>query len=264
MLMTSPSLITPLARKLAATHQVTLDSLTGTGPRGRVMATDVRSHLQKKISDSQGQTPHFLDKTSVAADQLPQTRPEKGGYYIYDCSVDMFALASLSRPIAVQCDRLLDKRYSLMDYILRAVIKACTGHHSPSEESLDVLLFENSGEYICALRDVAAKTLYQLAHLVQRGGDSLDDFSPQIIVCDAQTTREQVHKCVKTDSLPLFGFVTRGETQKVGIRVGCEVSSMVLTYTFYISNQIAAHQADNIAARLRNLLYDPVSLLLID
>ncbi len=229
------------------------------------MAADVRSHLQnKKEDENQESNLPFLGKTSVAADHLPQTRPEKAGYYVYDCSVDMFALASLSRPIAVQCERLLDQRYSLMDYIIRAVVKACTSHDAPAQTSLDVLFFENSGEYIRALRDTADKTLYQLARLIQRGGDSLGDFAPQVIVCDAKATREQVRKYLNTDMLPLFGFVTRGETRKVGIRVGCDVSSMELAYTFYISNQIAAPQADAIAARLRNLLHDPVSLLLID
>ncbi len=269
-----PSLVSPLARRLAESHQLSLTELIGTGPRGRVMADDIRralsappsapASLPPSPSEAAGQqSSSSLGKTSVAADHLPQTRPEKDGFYVYDCQVSMSALAALSRPIAVQCDKLLDQRYSLMDYILRAVVKACTSHASAQQDALNVLLFEDRGNYICALRDVASKTLYQLTRAVQSGSETLEGFHPHIVVCDALTTREQVGQYLELKQRPLFGFISRGGSQKVGIRVGCDVKSMELDYTFYVSNQIPANQADGVAARLRNLLHDPVSLLLI-
>ncbi len=269
-----PTLVSPLARRLAESHQLSLMELIGTGPRGRVMADDIRralsappsapSTLPSTASPSEAagqQGSSSLGKTSVAADHLAQTRPEKDGFYVYDCQVSMGALAALSRPIAVQCDKLLNQRYSLMDYILRAVVKACTSHASAQQNALNVLLFEDKGNYICALRDVATKTLYQLARAVQNGSEPLEGFHPHIVVCDALTTREQVEQYL--EERPLFGFISRGGSQKVGIRVGCDVKSMELDYTFYVSNHIPADQADAVAARLRNLLHDPVSLLLI-
>ncbi len=261
-------LISPLARRLAQMHQLDVSQLRGTGPRGRIMAADIL-HAHHSVGDEAMQataeesTPS-LGKTSVAADLLPPTRPAKEGYFIYDCRVDMFALANLSRPIAVQCDRLLDKRYSLMDYILRSIIKSCTSLDSIKNSSLDVLLFEESGQQQRALKDVSGKTLYQLARMLQAGSEIPANFEPQVVVCDAQTSREQVSSYLDSSSAPLFAFVTRGDTQKVGIRVGCEVKDVSLDYTFYISNKLPSDQADSIAAKLRNLLYDPVSLLLID
>ncbi len=267
--MSAMKLLSPLARRLAHAHQLDVSSLRGTGPRGRVMAADVKRALAGEVVTASEPTEassssSTLGKTSVAADLLPQTRPAKGGYFVYDCHVDMFALANLSRPIAVQCDRLLESRYSLMDYILRAVIKSCASLEATKDGSLDVLLFEECGEKLRALFDVSDKSLYQLARMLQRGGEVQDSFTPHVVVCDAKTTREQVSQYLDSNSAPLVAFVTRGNTQKVGIRVGCDVKDVALEYTFYVSNKLPSKEADAIAARLRNYLYDPVSLLLID
>ncbi len=262
-------LLSPLARRLAHTHQLDVSSMRGSGPRGRIMAADIQRVLTgepeavSELSEASSSSP-TLGKTSVAADLLPQTRPAKGGYFVYDYRVDMFALANLSRPIAVQCDRLLESRYSLMDYILRAVIKSCASLEVTKNGSLDVLLFEECGEKLRALTDVSDKSLYQLARLLQRGGEVQNNFAPHVVVCDAKTTREQVSQYLDSNSAPLVAFVTRGDTQKVGIRVGCDVKDVALEYTFYVSSKLPSDQADAIAARLRNYLYDPVSLLLID
>jgi hypothetical protein len=63
---------------------------------------------------------------------------------------------------------------------------------------------------------------------------------------------------------PVFGFVARGRTHKVGIRAGGEegLSNYDLPYTFYVSTAIPAADANRMAARLGELLYNPVSLLL--
>ncbi len=267
--MSAIKLVSPLARRLAHAHQLDVTSLRGSGPRGRVMADDVKRHLTGETvvnseSSEVSTTSSSLGKTSVAADLLPQTRPAKGGYFVYDCRVDMFALANLSRPIAVQCDRLLESRYSLMDYIVRAVVKSCTTLDSIKKEELDVLLFEEYGKKLRALKDVSNKSLYQLARMLQTGGEVQPSFTPQVVVCDAKITREQVSEYLDSNSAPLVAFVTRGDTQKVGIRVGCDVKDVALDYTFYVSSKLPSDQADSIAARLRNYLYDPVSLLLID
>jgi hypothetical protein len=82
-------------------------------------------------------------------------------------------------------------------------------------------------------------------------------------VCDAATSRQQVVDYIASGKRPSFGFVARGKQPKVGIRAGGEqLSNFDLPYTFYISTAIPAAEANRIAARLRELLYNPVSLLL--
>lgn len=59
----------------------------------------------------------------------------------------MAKLAAISTPIAVQCEKLLNGRYSLFDYIVRAVVKACLTQSGWLAErgDLNVLLVEDGG-----------------------------------------------------------------------------------------------------------------------
>lgn len=249
-------LISPLARKLCIARNIPAASLRGSGPRGRIMACDVAEHVHQESTHNWG------GLTVKASDYLPPTRPEKEGYYVYDCEVNMSALAAMSLPIAVQCERLLEKRYSLMDYILRSVVKACTTDAIPAEESVDVLLFEEEGSRLSALCDIRDKTIYQLASLPE-SHEIPPAFAPNIIICDSRTTREQVRSQLEVGDRLRYALAMRGGSPKVGIRVGSHVSSMMLSYTFYISSAVPQNQADHTAARLNALLHDPVSLLFI-
>ncbi len=219
------------------------------------MARDVREALS---------TPK-KGKTTMAVEKLTPTRPEKAGYYVYDYEVDMQALANISRPIAVQCEKLMGRRYSLMDYILRTVIKACCHGGRFADTSVDVLLFEEQGEKAQMLQNVANLSIFQLSRHIQAGTEWVADFAPQIIVCDAKTTREQVAEQLGNDEhAPYFAFVTRGNSQKGGIQAGNDINSVMLPYTFYVSSELPRLEADKVAARLRSLLHDPVSLLFLN
>ena len=250
-------LISSLARKLCRKQGIDPATLRGSGPRGRIMAADVVASANPMCSRG---------KTVVNDFAIPPTRQEIDGYYVYDCEANMAALARISLPIAVQCEKLLENRYSLFDYLVRAVVKSCTGYSAwiPADGKVNVLLFQDAGEKVVAIEDAAAKSIYRLARETQRSSTGIPaGFCPHIAVCDTSTARRQVADYVTSGTLPAFGFVVRGKTPKVGIRAGGEaLSTFNLPYTFYISTTIPAAEANRIAARLGDLLYNPVSLLL--
>lgn len=250
-------LISPLARKLCQKKGIDPATLCGTGPRGRIMAADVVEPTTAPVSRG---------RTVVNDFAITPTRPEIDGYYVYDQEVDMAALARISLPIAVQCEKLLEKRYSLFDYITRAVVKACTSHPCwmPADGKVDVLLFEEEGRKVMGIENAANKSIYRLAREVQQDSASvLENFTPHIAVCDAATARQQVVDYIASGKRPAFGFVARGRSAKVGIRAGGDnPGNYSLPYTFYVSTTIPAAEANRIAARLGDLLYNPVSLLL--
>lgn len=250
-------LISPLARKLCTAKGINPSSLRGTGPRGRIMAADVRFPSA---------APQHRGGTTVANFHTQPTRPEKDGYYVYDGEVDMKALAAISLPIAVQCEKLLENRYTLFDYIVRAVVKACLIYPAwqDAEGGLDVLLFENSGKKVAAIPNAARKTIYKLARETHATASTPEGFCPHIVVCDAHTSREQVAKHLKASRRPGFAFVVRGNSPKVGIHAGAEeVWQYALDYTFYAATTIPAQEANRIAACLNALLCNPVRLLLL-
>ncbi len=251
-------LISPLARKLCQNLGIDPAVLRGSGPRGRIMAADVE--MPVPVLSSRGQT-------KVNDFAIPPTRPEIDGYYVYDHEVNMAALARISLPIAVQCEKLLEQRYSLFDYIVRAVVKACISYPAwiDSTGKVDVLLFQEAGNRVVAIENAADKSIYRLARDTQRPQTGIpENFSPHIAVCDSATLRQQVADFIASGKRPAFGFVARGRTASVGIRAGGEesLSNYDLPYTFYVSTTIPAAEANRIAARLGELLYNPVSLLL--
>lgn len=250
-------LLSPLAKKLCEKQGIDPAALRGTGPRGRIMAADVR--VPQSAPASRG-------KTAYNDYATPPTRPEKQGFYVYDASVDMSALGAISLPIAVQCEKLLEQRYSLFDYIVRAVVKACTGCPAwvDAGGQVDVMLFEQSGERVSAILDATHKNIHRIARETQHPQPEPENFAPHIVVCDAYTVRRQVLEHLRNSKRPAFGFTVRGGTPKVGIRAGKEsMKDFTLSYTFYVTTTLPQQEADRIAARLRSHLYNPISLLLL-
>lgn len=251
-------LISPLARKLCTAKGIDPTTLRGTGPRGRIMAADV---IEPKAA------PQKRGGTAIADFSIQPTRPEKDGYYVYDDEVNMQALADISLPIAVQCEKLLENRYSLFDYIVRAVVKACCAYPSWQDAGgkINVLLFESEGEKKCCISDAAKKSIFRIARETANPTSPESDFSPHIVICDTHTTREQVAATLQADKRPGFALVVRGNTPKDGIRAGRDhIDDMNLGYTFYAATTISAAEANRIAAHLRALLYNPVRLLLLN
>lgn len=252
-------LISPLAKKLCLARGIDPSRLQGSGPRGRIMAADVVEPLPARQNAGRGCTRH-------ASRLLHPTRAEKDGYYVYDDEVDMRALSTISLPIAVQCEKLLENRYSLFDYIVRAVVRACTNAPEWQPGKVNTLLFERQGEKIAAIPDSAQKTIYRIARETQADLPVPPDFHPHIVVCDAHTTRAQVAEKLSSRHRPDFALVIRGNSPKVGIRAGKkDIASYSLPYTFYASTKSTIPQevANRIAADLHDYLYNPVRLLLI-
>lgn len=213
-----------------------------------------------------GRAPQKRGGTTLADFSTPPTRAQKDGYYVYDDEVDMSALADISMPIAAQCEKLLENRYSLFDYIIRAVVKACTTCPSWQNSSgiIDVLLFEHKGEQITAIRDAAHKTIYHIAKETATPSPVPENFAPHIVVCDAHTAREQVAAHLSADSRPGFAMLARGSTEKDGIRAGGDKRyKNTLSYTFYAASTLPEAEANHIAATLRAHLYNPIRLLLL-
>lgn len=196
---------------------------------------------------------------------LHPTRAEKDGYYVYDDEVNMNALEAISLPIAVQCEKLLERRYSLFDYIVRAVVRACAGESAWQVGEVNTLLFERQGERVAAIPDSAEKTIYHIARETEADKPVPRDYKPHIVVCDAHTTRAQVAEYLGPEVRPDFAFVARGGSPKVGIRAGREnLADCSLAYTFYAATAtIPQEVANHVAASLRDFLYNPVRLLLL-
>ncbi len=252
-------LISPLARKICQKKGIDPTALRGTGPRGRIMAADVTNPVPSTAPPRRGET--------VVNDfAIPPTGPEVDGYYVYDNVVNMGALARVSLPIAVQCEKLLENRYALFDFIIRAVVKACMEHRTwlAEGEAVNLLLFAECGEKVMGICDAARKSVYRIAKERQKNsGDIPAGFCPHITVCDTDTTRQQVAASLGCNHRPLFAFVTRGHSPKTEIRAGGkDLRSVDLPYTFFISNEIEPAIANRIAARLGALLYNPINLLM--
>ncbi|MBR5875531.1 MAG: E3 binding domain-containing protein [Akkermansia sp.] len=248
--------ISSLAAKICKAKGINPATLTGTGPGGRIMAADVKENAPQKRDGA----------TAIAEfAQLP-TRPEKDNYYVYDTEVDMAALGDISLPIAVQCEKLLENRYSVIDYIVRAVVKA--GLSAPTlrnyTEPADVLIFENSGEKRAAVTDAAKKNIYKISREAASGAPIPPNYTPTFIVCDAHTSRACVAAHVEPGCRPLFAFVDRGNTPKEKVRAGAAgMADYILSYTFYVHTSIPEAEANGVAANLHAMLYNPVRLLLL-
>ena len=248
-------LISPLARKLCTKLGIDPATLRGSGPRGRIMAADVSTPA-----------PRSKGETTKADKVLGITRPQKDGFHVFDDEADMSALAAISMPIAVQCEKLLEKRYSLFDYIVRAVVRACTSFPEwmDADGNVNVLLFEECGKKVAALTNATRKTIYKLSREIAASPLMPEGFAPHIIICDTKTSRERVAEIVAKGTRPAFALVIRGNTPKEGIRAGYEeIGSHILKYTFYAATTMSQQVAGRIAGRLKSLLYNPVTLLLI-
>lgn len=248
--------ISPLAAKICKAKGISPATLHGTGPGGRIMAADVMAPSAEKKNKG----------TAIATFALLPTRPQKDDYYVYDAEVDMAALGDISLPIAVQCEKLLENRYSVIDYIVRAVVKA--GMAAPSlqntQQPAHVLIFENCGAKQTAVTDAARKNIYKISREASAGNPIPPHYNPTFIVCDAHTSRACVAAHVEPGCRPLFAFVDRGNTPKEKVRAGAAgMADYILSYTFYVHTSLSESEANGVAANLHAMLYNPVRLLLL-
>jgi pyruvate dehydrogenase E2 component (dihydrolipoamide acetyltransferase) len=186
----------PFARKLARQFEVPLEEISGSGPRGRVVATDVRKAATKSPGPEEPQ-PTRADRSALG----PQ--PGRAGEFT-EIPIDGVRrtiaknLSASAREVPhfrvvvdVQCDAVLslrrainnhssDRRLTLNDFFLKAL--ACAIEQTPEANvvwaqdklvrfsTVDVAVAISAGGRLYApiLRDAARKTVTTISHEVRR------------------------------------------------------------------------------------------------
>ncbi len=250
----------PLAARLAAETGLNPGNLTGTGPRGKIMAADVRAAIRSADGPARRvQTPLAPRDTRHA------TRVDN--FYLYSLEANMAYLAAISTPIAVQCEKLIGGRYSLFDYVVRAAVKACLSEPewlagSPAAELLMVL---DRGEKYVFIENASDKTIYNIAmeRLAARaeGPPPAGSITPNILLCDSRVNVEAQRSVLP--EMPHSIISIGGTSPKTGIEAGRPVSKLILPVTLYVNaNILPESKASRIAAEFKTLLENPVLLLL--
>lgn len=246
--------ISPLAGKLCRRLGIDPRSLVGTGPRGRIMAEDVQ-----RLAAS--------PKAGESCLPVPCLEPdaEQGEYAVFHFSADMAQLAAMSTPIAVQCERLTGARYSLFDYIARAVVKAATafGCLSDADREVNLQLIENKGALKIDIPNAAGKSVRRIASEAREPLESSVGIMPDAVLCDAGTPDEIVASTLVSSPAVLVSL--GGTSPKVGIECGKPVSKLILPLTLYCRRTGSdAIIPGRIAMELKTLLQNPVVLLLMN
>lgn len=153
-----PVKCSPLAARLAAEAGLNAGTLRGTGPRGKIMAADVRASIRPADGPARRvQTPLAPRDTRHA------TRVDN--FYLYSLEANMAYLAAISTPIAVQCEKLIGGRYSLFDYVVRAAVKACISEPEwlAGDSAAELLMVLDKGEKYVFIENASGKTIYNIA-----------------------------------------------------------------------------------------------------
>lgn len=250
----------PLAAKLVEKAGINPATLQGTGPRGKIMASDVKSAMQPQNTPARRvQTPPVPKDTQRAV--------RIDNFYLYSLEANMAYLAAISTPIAVQCEKLIGGRYSLFDYVVRAAVKACLSEPEwlAEDKAVQLLMALDKGEKCIFIENASDKTIYNIATArlaaPATGLPVQDTMKPNILLCDSG-----VHVDTLRSSLPQMPHSIiniGGTTPKTGIEAGRPVSKLILPVTLYVNaNILPENKASKIAAEFKTLLENPVLLLL--
>ena len=227
--------ISPLAAKLCARQGIDPATLHGTGPRGRIMAADV------KVGPRVGRSFAGQSVRAVFAEQpAATTGPE--GYTVYVGKAP--APGRLPEQVAVQRARLGAGALSFRDYIARALVKAALRAEVTSPEETNLLLRNEGGD--CAVPAAARKPLCRLAQEAAVPAPLPQDFTPQLVLClpgqGAAAIRDYHPRLVLECAAP-----------------GPEGAP----YSLCASPDLPRASADTAAASLHLLAENPVALLLL-
>lgn len=255
-----PATFSPLAARLAAEAGLNPATLRGTGPRGKIMAADVRAALRPADGPARRvQTPLAPRDTRHA------TRVDN--FYLYSLEANMAYLAAISTPIAVQCEKLIGGRYSLFDYVVRAAVKACASEPEwlAGDAAAELLMVLDKGEKYVFIENASGKTIYNIAmeRLAAPAAGPLPagSVAPNILLCDSGVN-VAAQRAVLPE-MPHSIISIGGTTPKTGIEAGRPVSKLILPVTLYVNAGILPEcKASNIAAEFKTLLENPVLLLL--
>lgn len=248
----------PLAARLIREQGLDPATLRGTGPRGRIMAADVRpaSGPARKV-----QTP--------PAPRYTRHVTRVDDFYLYSLEANMAYLAAISTPIAVQCEKLIGGRYSLFDYVVRAAVKACLSEPDwlAGDPNARLLMVLDKGAKYVFMEQASGKTIYNIA--TERlaavasgaGAPAPGSLAANILLCDSGVNME-AQRAYLTE-MPHSIISIGGTTPKTGIEAGRPVSKLILPVTLYVNaNILPEARASKIAAEFKTLLENPVLLLL--
>lgn len=250
----------PLAAKLAAEAGLNAADLHGSGPRGRIMAADVRAAVRP--SDGPARKVHI-----PLAPKDTRHAARVDNFYLYSLEANMAYLAAISTPIAVQCEKLIGGRYSLFDYVVRAAVKACLSEPEwlAGDAVAELLMVLDKGEKYVFIENASGKTIYNIAMerlaAPKSGAPAPGSISPNILLCDSGANVEAQRSILP--EMPHSIISIGGTTPKTGIEAGRPVSKLILPVTLYVNANILPEcKASKIAAEFKTLLENPVLLLL--
>jgi pyruvate dehydrogenase E2 component (dihydrolipoamide acetyltransferase) len=119
---------TPLARRLARQKNVTLDSISGTGPRGRIVAADVENHKSAVAVMPTNTNLIPLDgMRRTIAQRLTHSKQTVPHFYL-SSSCDLTQLLAIRERINAQAPKDVNKqplwKLSVNDYVIKALALA--------------------------------------------------------------------------------------------------------------------------------------------
>ncbi|MED3980423.1 dihydrolipoamide acetyltransferase family protein [Priestia megaterium] len=131
--------ISPIARKIAESENLNVETIKGTGPKGRITKADVEKVLAERASEASPQTVE-RDNTAINKETLPVAGMRKviasrmhnsllnSAQLTINMKADVTDLISLQREIKEVIQRRHKVKISLTDFIARAVVLSLQEH----------------------------------------------------------------------------------------------------------------------------------------
>lgn len=131
--------ISPLAKKIAAKKGIDTSLIKGTGPGGRIVASDIENYTPQTSAPSTGNTmanailPTYTDQDTVTplsgmrkiiAERLLTSKQTVPHFYLH-IEVDTAPLMQLRKQVNAQAETTHGNKYSVNDFIVKALISAC-------------------------------------------------------------------------------------------------------------------------------------------
>jgi pyruvate dehydrogenase E2 component (dihydrolipoamide acetyltransferase) len=117
---------TPLARRLARQKNITLDAISGSGPRGRIVAADIENHkitivpVNTNLIPLDGMRRTIAQRLTLSKQTIP--------HFYLSSSCDLTQLIAIRERINAQAPKAADKsplwKLSINDYVIKALALA--------------------------------------------------------------------------------------------------------------------------------------------
>lgn len=134
--------VSPLARKIAATKNIDLNLISGSGPGGRIVAADLEQQssevatpatqaasvpapqgLKPTVGEEDITTP-LTGMRKIIAERLLLSKQTIPHFYLH-VEVDTTRLMQLRKQVNSQAEASLGNKYSVNDFVVKALINAC-------------------------------------------------------------------------------------------------------------------------------------------